>query len=215
MGRKRKTTRKWPLVDYILITICSVLIIVSGIITRQMIIKIIPALISLVVTLFIAKANRYGFLLGSMNCMLYAIGYMIERLYASVVYIIIFGGILQLITFINWCKNANKKKKVNLRKMNLLYWVICCLVLVAIYVLAHVYNLWLGGSFIIFDSLILATGVMFTLLSMLRFVEAQIFNCLNNVVYLLMWIVISIYNLSDITYVLNRIRYLKRLFSLI
>ena len=80
-----KKTKKGLLVDYILIVICSVCILVSGVMAKQMIIKMLPALISLIVTAFIAKANRYGFLLGSLNSVLYAIGYAIERLYASVI----------------------------------------------------------------------------------------------------------------------------------
>lgn len=196
-----KKTKKGLLVDYILIVICSVCILVSGVMTKQMIIKMLPALISLIVTAFIAKANRYGFLLGSLNSVLYAIGYAIERLYASVIYIIVFGAILQFITFIMWNKNA-KSKNANLRKMNLLYWIVCCFVVSVIYFIAFIYNWKRGGSNIFFDSFIVATGTTCTLLSMLRFVESQIFNCLNNLVNLVMWIVISISNISNITYVI-------------
>jgi nicotinamide mononucleotide transporter PnuC len=194
-------TRKGLIIDYALIAICSVCIIVSGIITRQMVIKMLPALISLVVTAFIAKANRLGFLLGSLNSVLYAIGFTIERLYASVFQVIVFGGILQFIAFINWGKNTNKKS-VNLRKMKFLHWVVSCLIVGAIYTIAHIYNVLLGGSNIFFDSFIVATGIMVTLLSMLRFVESQIFSCINNFVNLIMWIVISISNISNITYVI-------------
>ena len=76
------------------------------------------------------------------------------------------------------------------------------LIVIVIYFIAFIYNWKCGGSNIFFDSFIVATGTTCTLLSMLRFVESQIFNCLNNLVNLVMWIVISISNISNITYVI-------------
>ena len=67
-----------------------ILILVAGIITRQMFIKLLPSLISVAVYLLSARVSRFAFLVGGLNSVLYAAGFLMEGVYGSFLSAILF-----------------------------------------------------------------------------------------------------------------------------
>lgn len=97
--------------------VTGVLIIVFGIIFRQPVIKMLPFLISLFVMMLQGKANRYGFLAGALNSIIYIYVYWILGVYSTMAYVLLFSCPIQLFTFFNWQKHSYEKS-VAFKKMS-------------------------------------------------------------------------------------------------
>ena len=67
---------------------------------------------SLVVFLLASRANKYNYLLGAINSVIYSIGFFMEGLYAGVISALVFSFGLQIITFFRWNKNSYKQQNV-------------------------------------------------------------------------------------------------------
>ena len=106
-----KPLAKKVIFDYIPMAIVGCALIVSAILTNQRFIKLLPTLITLVVMLLNAKANRFGFLLGGINCLIYVIGYFMESLYGTVISTL-FGAVLAFLSFARWKKRAYGKATI-------------------------------------------------------------------------------------------------------
>ena len=72
---KIKVTKKELFIDYIPTVIIAVMIIVFAILKGQSFLNTLPTLITLVVLIMSVRANRYAFLVGASNCVLYTVAY--------------------------------------------------------------------------------------------------------------------------------------------
>ena len=70
----------------------------------QKFIKVLPVVVSLFVVLLSAHANRYTFLIGAVNSVIYSVGYIMERLYASVASALLLSFPIQIVSFVLWKK---------------------------------------------------------------------------------------------------------------
>lgn len=85
--------------------ITAVLIAATGIIYRQPIFTLIPLFVSLVVNFLQSKVNRYAYLLGGLNSLIYAVVYIFFlKLYASAASAVLVSFTLQIATYILWKK---------------------------------------------------------------------------------------------------------------
>ena len=71
------------IIDYILLGVAFVAILVLGIIEKQDVIKIIPALFGLIVYMLASKAFRIAYLFGAINSAIYSVGYFMMGLYGN------------------------------------------------------------------------------------------------------------------------------------
>lgn len=92
-------------IDYIIVAAYTVTLTVLSILFKQMFIKVLPCYISLVVMLLQARANKYSFLLGALNSIIYAVGYYFEKVYGSLAEALILSFPIQMITFFVWKRN--------------------------------------------------------------------------------------------------------------
>lgn len=100
---------------YDFITICAVFaaILFFGIYFKQDWIRTVPCLVTLVVLMLSAHANRWGYLLGALNSAIYAIGYFQMRVYGQVASALLVSLPIQIFTVLNWTKNkAGKQVKI-------------------------------------------------------------------------------------------------------
>ena len=74
--------RRW-ISDWIPMGLAAVLIVTVAVLRHQTPLKTLPALVTLLVQIMMARANRFGFLVGGCNACLYGIGFLTEGLYFS------------------------------------------------------------------------------------------------------------------------------------
>lgn len=134
---------------YFLMTVTFMLITFFGIKYSQSILKIIPLYISIVVMLLQLRVNRYAFLLGGINSVLYAAVYFYYALYGSAFYAITVSFLMQIATFINWGRHSYKKtatvfKTMGIKKFTLFSAVFFCYMA---YLLYDFQKTWLKSHF--------------------------------------------------------------------
>jgi len=99
-------------IDYIPMALTAVLIIVSAIINNQSFIKTLPTLVTLIVQLMSSRANRYAFLIGGTNAILYSIAPFSEGLYFSVMTCLCISSPIQYFSFFVWKRKKNVLSKL-------------------------------------------------------------------------------------------------------
>lgn len=184
-------------VDYIPTFLIGVLIIVFAIINQQSFIKTLPTLITLVVLIMSVRANRYAFLVGAGNCVLYTVAYLSEGVYFSAINAFLVSMPIQIFSFFVWSRHKETKTRSELIRMK--WWQLALSVIAIFPAWAGCY-LGLGaffeGNMAILDSLVFVLGLLISTLLAFRFIEGQYFNIISCVISLIMWIFIC-FNTPD------------------
>ena len=185
-----------------ILELCTlVLVLGTAIAFKQSILQLLPLCISLVIMFLQAQVNRYAFLLGGLNSILYAISYFSMTLYTSAVYALVVSFPLQIITFINWQKRTkgNQTELRRLSKGQLILLIVGCIVawlfLFAVFSLA-------GSPYMILDNTSSLLGIVVTVLTMLRFMEYAPLQVISGIVGLILHISVFLDTPSQITYVI-------------
>ena len=195
--------KKW-LADYIPALLAALLIIVFSVLRAQSFIKTLPTLITLVVQILLCHANRFGFLIGGINALIYGISYFDERLYFSCISAVLISAPIQLYSFFHWSKRQTRANHTALQSLHArkrLAVAIFTLVLwLAVYFGLH--GLFTGGRLPYFDSFHFVMGIIVSLLAAFRFVESQYFGVVSGCTTVVMWGLICADAPSNVNYLI-------------
>lgn len=181
-----------------------VLILVTGIIFKQSFWKMLPLCISLIIMFLQANVNRYAFLLGSANTLLYTASYFSMTLYVSAAYALFFSFPLQLVTFFTWNKKTdnNVTELKRLSKPKLILMLLACTVLWGI--MFVVFSLF-DSSYMVLDNTQAILGILATVLCLLRFSEYTFFMILGGIISTVMYVTMLKEMPEQITYLVYTI----------
>ena len=201
---KGKIDYKKLWLEWIPIGVCAVAILVCAFVFGQKWYKVLPTLNTLVILLLSARVDRRSFLLGGINAALYGIGYFTEGLYFSVINCMLVSMPLQLFSFFNWKKHADG----NSTKLRTLGWK-GEVISIASIVIGCLLCQWLllpffggGQKQAVLDIFLFVIGLVITVLSMLRYVEAPYYNLVSSTANLVMWILICTGNIANLNYLI-------------
>ena len=195
--------RKKLWLEWVPMGVCAIAILTCAFVFEQKWYKVLPTLNTLVILLLSARVDRRSFLLGGLNAAFYGIGYFTEGLYFSVINCLLVSMPLQLFSFFHWRKHADG----NSTKLRTLGWkgeilvisstVIGCL-------LCHWFLLpfFTGEKQAALDIFLFVIGLVITVLSMLRYVEAPYYNLISAAANLVMWTLICAGNIADLNYLI-------------
>ena len=170
----------------ILISVTFVLILTTGIMFKQNWLKMLPLFVSLIIMALSARVNRYAFLLGSLNSLLYCYYYYSVGLMSTLLYAIIVSFPLQLISFFTWQKKS-KGSITELKKMTVWQMIISvAAILIGWLILFITVSFIKGASYSLLDSVTTTLGVSITILTMLRFSEYTLLQILNGIITIVM-----------------------------
>ena len=93
---------------YILAVAVFILITVFAVIYEQSFIRLLPIYASIIIRMLHSRANRYGYLFGGVNQILYGLTYLYYNLYSSMLYAFLISFPIQIITFIAWTRKSYK-----------------------------------------------------------------------------------------------------------
>lgn len=215
-----------PIIDYTLMAVCFVMIIVTGIMEKSHPICVLPLINSLIIMILSMRAYRITHLLGSINCLIYTVGYLIIGVYGALISTLFVSFPVQLATFFMWGKNKYKKstmfKKLPLKWEILLGLgiVVACVVGSVILVLTN-HSLeksivdvlgsvndaqkFVINVIIVIDSIGMVLGIIIPFMSMFALIEAMVFNIVNTSLALLMWILMVILNPMQTPYLVSAV----------
>ena len=170
---------------YFLMAACFVLITFFGVKYSQDFLRILPLYISIVVMILQLKVNRYAFLLGGLNSVLYAVVYFYYRLYGSALYSITGSFLMQIATFISWGRHSYKKTATVFKTIGTKRFLIFSGIFAIIWLICYAIFKNLGSSHTMLDNSVMLLGIVTTILTMLSYVEwtyMQNLGCLINVI---------------------------------
>lgn len=194
-------TKGEKLFNYIVVGVTAVVIIVSAILSRQDFFKTLPTLITLLVLLLSARANRYTFLLGAINCVLYSIIYIQEGIYFSVISCLVISAPMQLITFFKWKQHTYGKVTTVFKRLSARNLILMMLVQIPAWALAYFgLSAFITGSYPGLDSLSFVMGIVVSVLSAKRYIEAQYVNAVSCIISLIMWVLLTVKTPDNINY---------------
>lgn len=190
----------------IMLPITFLLILATGIIFKQELLAILPLFVSLGVMVLQARVNRYAWLVGSLNSLLYCYYYFSMGLMSNFLYALIISFPLQMITFFNWRKKTTDKV-TRLKKMSPRQRILA----ISAFLLAW-WGIFFGISFFpnasysILDTLTSVLGIAVTILTALRFSEYVFLQLVSGAINIVMYVaIIWDGELESITYLIYAI----------
>ena len=189
--------------NYLLTLAAAVLIVVFAILREQSFLKTLPTLVTLVVQLLLVRANRYAFLLGGTNALLYAISYYTEGLYFSLISALAISVPLQFYSFFVWSRRRERPGR-GLRILGVKWLSVTLIATLAAWLICYFL---LGGlfetaSYPLLDSYLFAASITVSLLSAWQFVESQFLSVLSCCLSLGLWIALTLRNPANVNYVI-------------
>ncbi len=186
----------------IAVTFCAILI--SGIISKQNYFRILPLFVSLFVVFFQADANRYAYLVGAVNAILYGIVYFSLGLYALAASNILFSTPMQVMIFLRWQKRAYGQSTV-MRKMSaktrMIYLAVFAVAWIAVFVALTV----AGSQYEILDNTASLLSALVLLLTMLAYVEYSFVWVISTAVAVILNVQVMLNEPGHVTYLVYSI----------
>lgn len=193
-----------PIIDYILLAGAFISILILGIMEKQDVIKLIPALFALFVYILASKAYRIAYIIGAINSALYSIGYFMQGLYGNAFVSLFLYVPLQIFTFIQWSKQkykqATKFKRLPLKYELLLFggaiiaWLVCWYVL----------SILPGSSSVpALDAAATISGPITATITMFALMETIGYELILTGSNAVMWIILLFTNPANITYLIS------------
>ena len=179
-----------------------VCVLATSIIFKQHPLKALPLFISLIVMLLNAKVNRFAFLLGGLNSLLYAASYALMGLYATAISAALTSFPLQVITFLSWNRKT-REGVTELRKMSTRVRLFVTLGFVIIWPLVYFVIKSIPGanqSFLDVTGTLL--GVLITIITFLRFSEYAPLNIVSAIISIITHVMIFTTDTAHITYLI-------------
>ncbi|MBQ9692776.1 MAG: nicotinamide mononucleotide transporter [Clostridia bacterium] len=206
--------------DYIPLSIAALSIIVFGIInisamaTGQKegsislaLFKLLPTLISPVVLVLTAHANRYGFLLGGFNSLLYAVTFFMEGLFFSLFTAVAVSFPVQVFSFFHWSRNRKdeKSEEVALKTFGVKGNALMILAMAAVWAVCYflIGDLIASQNYKLFDTIGFVTGMACTFIAAFRYVESMYINVICVTCSVLTWVSITLKDPSSVNYLIN------------
>ena len=157
-------------ISMIAILLAAAMITVSGIISEQHVLKIIPLYVSLFVGMLQSRASRYACLIGGFNAILYSIVYFFFGLYASFATALLVSCPMQLATFIRWSKNPYKHS-THFRRLKPKKRILVLLLFLISFGATYLVLCSLGSSYRILDLTVSLISVFTSVLTLMSFIE--------------------------------------------
>lgn len=198
-GRKHNVIKIIAAVTFILIAVFSAIF-------KADILNVLPLFISIFIMFLQSKVNRYAFLLGGLNSILYAVAYFYMTLYSTALYALLVSFPIQIFTFFNWKKNTQngqtQTKSLTVRGRIIMFASMALIWLVFFLIFSA-----FDSAYLIFDNTLSVFGIVTSVLCALRFSEyallQSVSTCANIVLYGFMitddlskivWLIFSLYS---------------------
>lgn len=188
---------------YILAAVTFVLITVTAIMFEQSFIRLLPLYASIIIRMLHSRANRYGYLFGGVNQLLYALTYFYYHLYSSMLYALLVSFPLQIVVFITWSRKSYKSSTEfkSLTPRGRLWWLLSGIAAYAIYTLVII-NTQTDANQPLIDSASFMLGIVGSALTILSYREYTYLSVAHNILSLILYVSVAFTSPDIITYVI-------------
>lgn len=179
--------KKGNIATFILMCITGVLITISGIVWKQAFIHMLPLYVSLVIMLMQSTVNRFAYILGGLNSLLYAYTYFHYGLYGSAAYALLFSFPLQIVTYILWSKKKYKNSTI-LKKMSVKQRILLTIVCIIVWIVMYIVLSQTDSSYSVLDSTVTLLGILCSILVMLSYCEYAAISPVSGIIQIILYI---------------------------
>lgn len=196
--------------NLLVVTLSIIFSIVSGILTKDLIVGGVILLTSLLCSYYQSIGKKVSFIIGLINCLLMSYVCFNNHLYGTFLICILFVAPSQIIGFINWNKNQNKDKNVKVREFTFKNSIIITFSCVfGSFVLGYLLSLIPSQNLAFMDASSNCINICATVLMVLRFKESWWIFIFNNIIDLSIWIIMAInHGPSSLMVLLSSLAYL-------
>ena len=177
------------------------LIIATAIAVKQPPYMTFPLTISIFIMLLQTEINRYAFLIGGINAVIYATTYFIIGIYALAWYSLLFSFPLQIIAFINWDRHKYKNSTI-LKSLSLKAWIIIGIAFAICWTIIFAILYAKGNPYAILDSTSSLLGILTTIFSMLAYKEYTNISLVGGVISIFLNAQICINDIHQLPYLM-------------
>lgn len=179
----------------LIVSICFVLSIISGVIAKDLIIGGTILLSGLLCAYFASEGKRVNYIFGLINYILMGYVSLKNNLYGIFLFYIFIFAPLQVRGFITWKRNLNEDNNVKVREFNFTNSIIITLsCVISSFLLALLLNLIPNQRLALMDAASNCINLCGVVLMILRFKEAWWLWLINNVIDLGIWIITTLNN---------------------
>jgi len=173
--------------DIALVCTTAVLITICSFIFRENAFVVIPLYVSLFVWFLQSKANKFAFLLGGLNSILYAAVDFFNGLYALAVYDVLVSCTLQVVTFINWNRHSYGKNSTVFKRLSIKQIIFIALIGAVVWCSLYLILSFFKSGYMLFDNTLTLLGITATILCALSYIEYTYLQRLTLVIHLVMY----------------------------
>lgn len=161
----------------------------------------LPLLISTFVMFMQTRVNRYAFILGGVNSIIYAAVYVGMGLYGSAASALLMSFPLQIITFINWQRNTHKGT-TEIKRFSTKARLIILACMVGMWALLYVIFSALGSAYLVLDNTVTVIGTAATVICILRYCEFAALQMVSSAVQVVLYASMTVDDKSRIIYLI-------------
>lgn len=158
-----------------------IIIIGTAIAVKQPPYMTLPLTISIFIMLLQTGINRYAFLMGGINSIIYALVDFEMGVYASAWYALLFSFPLQIISFINWNRRKYKNSTI-LKSLSTVARTVIAIAFAICWTAIFIILYKKGNPYAILDSTSSLLGILVTFLSMLAYKEYPYINIFSGII---------------------------------
>ena len=185
----------------VMIFITFLLITATGIYFGQSFLRILPLYVSLIVMFLQTRVNRFAYLLGGLNSLLYGYVYFYYQLYASMAYAVLVSCPFQIVTFILWSKRPWGQSTV-FRKLTKKQLIWVGVSFAAVWAGMQIVLNALNSSYQLLDSTVSLIGILASVMVMLSFVEHTYLSFPSGIINICLYVTMLKNSPEQITYLI-------------
>lgn len=186
---------------YAPLIISAFIITLAAIVFKQNFVRTLPLYVSLFVGMLQARASRFSYLVGGLNCVLYTIVYISLGLYASAASALLFSCPIQLITFVNWSKHSYKHS-TEFKSLSTFKWLLIGIVFSVGFIIVNFVLSATDSSYRFLDNSASILGLIVSLLSMLSYREYSWLMLVTGSLNIVLYLNMSFDNPAQITFLI-------------
>jgi len=190
-----KNTKKVSILVTFLLLVCAALV------TGQKFLFMIPLFVSLFVMALQSEANRFGYLIGGINSLIYAAVYVFFGLYATAINCVIISFPLQILTFIFWNKRKYKKS-VLFKKMSAKTRLMLTVLFFAVWLVSFSILVKNSSIYALLDSFTSVLGTIVSVLTLLAFIEYSYLALISCISGIALHVQLVVQDPSQLTYLI-------------
>lgn len=180
-----------PKFNEILAIFTTILLIIGTIIFTPPWYDIVPLFVSIVVMFLSSNVNRYTFLLGGLNSILYTVAYLYMTLYSQAAQALLISFPFQIASFIAWSKNTNDGQTA-IKRFSTKGRILLFATMMSAWVVLYIIFSLLNSSYLILDNTVTVIATASTVLALLRYSEYAILSLIGSVINLVLFVQVTI-----------------------